>query len=492
MHHSITPFLLSVRNRRSQGSTLILVLFVATLLSFLIASTFLIATNKSHVVVQTASWQEALAGAESGGDLAMAALNKQDWTGWFTTSGTPPRTAPAGANPAATGVPATGSYNYLTTTLTHAGEGNNNLKIYATVDAPASLNTGGRQWFRVRATGSTDVPGGRLASMERLDADLRKISFVTDRRTGTAVAKPQSSRTVEIIVQPSGYYAGAIATQSSLKIGGGGFVDSMDSSDPTKSTLGLYNILLRQSHGDIVSMDSTLSDLKKTYVYGKLDYGGAVVKNTNNVQGAISAIAPQILAPISDPGPSWTATDTTVTAITNTMTLIGGTKTAPARYKVSSINLAGGTTLTLDTSALGQQAYVEIWVTGNFTTAISGLIIQQPGVNVTYYVDGDITLAGSSFENLTNAAASCVIYGVTPPTGSSARSVTVSGAGIFIGVINAPSANFNISGLANFTGALIGNSMDISGGASIHFDEALNKNPTGSAYVVASWFDDID
>lgn len=53
--------------------------------------------------------------------------------------------------------------------------------------------------------------------------------------------------------------------------------------------------------------------------------------------------------------------------------------------------------------------------------------------------------------------------------------------------------NVTISGLGGISGALIGNSLTISGGASLHYDEALNTNSSSSSvgnYAFASWFED--
>ena len=75
---------------------------------------------------------------------------------------------------------------------------------------------------------------------------------------------------------------------------------------------------------------------------------------------------------------------------------------------------------------------------------------------------------------------------VNPPTGTS-QSVKVSSSGTFIGVMNAPGADFDISGSANFSGAMIGKTMNISGGASLHYDQALaNSGGSGSGYTFTS------
>lgn len=163
------------------------------------------------------------------------------------------------------------------------------------------------------------------------------------------------------------------------------------------------------------------------------------------------------------------------------------------RYKVSELSIGGGKALTLASHSAGQESYIEIWVTGKFTTSGSGYISQELGVHVVYYIEGDTTVSGSSFNNQSNIAANNIINVINRTDGSNQK-VTVSGGGTFIGVINAPGAQFTISGDSNFSGALIGKTMTISGGASVHYDQALAKlsgGAGGGTYHVASWVEAV-
>ena len=110
---------------------------------------------------------------------------------------------------------------------------------------------------------------------------------------------------------------------------------------------------------------------------------------------------------------------------------------------------------------------------------------------MTYYIAGDVTVSGGSFNNQSNIAANNIINLINPPVGTSQK-VTVSGGGTFIGAINAPGADFTISGSGNLSGAIIGKTMNISGGASVHFDEALaSMAGSGYGYKVASWVEAV-
>ena len=76
--------------------------------------------------------------------------------------------------------------------------------------------------------------------------------------------------------------------------------------------------------------------------------------------------------------------------------------------------------------------------------------------------------------------------------------VTVSGSGTYIGTIEAPNSAITVSGSGAFVGGLIANTLNISGGASFHADDALasyangpiNSSGSTASYAFANWFED--
>ncbi len=470
---------------------LVSALLVITLLSMLLASTLLISQNKYHAVVQAASWQQAIGGAEAGVELAMAALNSNDWSAWKTAVGSaPPRTPPPAGAPAlaASGPPSPGAYNYQSVSLARDGAGSDPSSIFVTVDAPRSLsNAPGGQWMRIRAAGITELAGPAQISMEPKDNALRRLSFVTDRDTGKTLSRPRATRAVEAIARPN-HERHAIILQERITMDGG-VIDSFDSSDPRKSTLSLYDPLKRQSHGDVAMADSTSSDLGDMPVYGNVYYNGPVPANSGGVKGALNPNFSTTFAPVTAPDPAvWKPTNRALTLLRGSAVLTAGTKANPARYKFSELTIGLGQILMINPPLGGGESYIEIWVTGSLTTSGTGIVIQLPGVHATYFVEGDILMSGGSFINKSNVAANLQINGVDPGAGETRR-MAVSGLGNFVGVINAPSFNFTIADGGDYSGALIGRTFDISGRAGIHYDEALNKTQTG--YRVASWYEDL-
>jgi hypothetical protein len=489
------------------GSVLMITVLTIAVLMMLCVTSLYITSQNANAGMQAASWQQALSGTESAIDQAIAALNTNSWTNWVTLSGSLPnlQPQPGSTPPAATGPPGSGQYNYLSNSITSqltqytvanaittSGEGNNLVSMWTTIDTgglPPDSN--GNQWYRIRATGTAAAVGPPRVSNQRLDNDLRKIGLRFDRKTNNAIASPQATRTIEVIVQAlaQSIWVRGVTLKGAITMSGGGTVDSFNSSDPFKSTNGQYDVTKRQSHGDIATTNSgTSSNLNNTYVYGNLAYSGSAVKNTNHVQGTISTPFNTTIPTTSDP--TWTSGmwDSSVTQVNGTAILTAGTQSSPARYKLSQINLSGSNVLTIAANISGTDSYIEIWVTGKLTTSGGGYVTQDPKVHVTYWVDNDISVSGGSYLNQSGLAQNVVINGV-----GTGHKITDSGGATFIGVIDAPGFDATISGGGTYSGALIANTLNISGGGSFHYDEALNTNGTSSAignYAFASWFED--
>jgi len=476
-----------------------------TILTMLCFTSLYIAGQNANAAAQAASWQQALSGAESAVDQAIAALNTGTWTNWVTLSGSVPTLQPQpGPTPTgASGLPGSNQYNYVSNSitsqlaqyginnaLTASGEGSNAVSVWTTIDtAGLPLDSNGNQWYRIRATGTASAVGPPRVSNQGLDSSLRKIGLRFDRKTSNAISSPQATRTIEVIVQAlaQSIWVRGITLENTISMSGGGVIDSFNSSDSFKSTNGAYDITKRQSHGDVATIASGNSNLNNTYVYGSLAYSGSAVKNTTNVQGTISTPFNATIPAMSDP--SWTSGmwNSSPSQVAGTTVLTGGTQDSPARYKLSQINISGGNVLTLAATGDGSDTYFEIWVTGKMTTSGSGYITQDPKVHVTYWVDNDITLSGSSYVNGTGVASDLVINGV------GAHKFTDSGSATLTAVINAPGFDMTISGGGSVSGAVIANTLNISGGSGLHYDEALNTNGNNSTignYAFASWFED--
>ena len=468
------PSLQAIRRRQS-GSAVLAALAILAVTLIAVGAALFQASHRFRTGHQSGRWAQAEQAAEAGAEIALLAAQKNSWIadGWSAVPGAPGTSAVTKTIALDAGVPATGP-------------------ISASVSVE-KITMGTREWLRIRSKGIANMAGGARAGIDTRDVMLRKLSLRSDRTTGIAVTTPQATRTIEILAEPVGKspYRRALLLNKKFNMNGG-TIDSFDSSDPAKSTGGLYDIAKRQSNGDVGVNDTEGdSDLGGAYVYGDVAYSGPAITDTTNVQGTVSTPFSEPTTPV--PAPAWTTFNALPTIINNTATLTGGPETSPARYKVSSVTLNGGKVLTLAPHAAGEESYVEIWVTGKLTTTGSSYILLQPGVHATYHVEGDITVTGTSFNNQSNLAANNIINAVTPPAGVT-RNVKISGNGTFIGAINAPGSDFTVLGNSVFIGALIGKTMNVTGTADIHYDEALKKfsgsGATG-AWRVASWVEAV-
>ncbi len=457
----------SLRAHQS-GSAVLAALAILAVILVAVGGALFEASHRFRTSNQSSRWAQAEQAAEAGAEIALLSAQNNSWVadGW----------------PAAPGAPGAAAVQ-KTVTL------DANVPAINTTVSVDTITMGSSNWLRIRSQGMADLPSSRSEGIDTGDITLRKLTLQVNRYTGAAVSTPQAIRMVEILAQPTFTpFQDALLLNKAINMSGGGVIDSFNSSDPTKSTSGLYDIAKRQTNGKVGINDTQgASDLKNTFVYGPIGYSGPPIANTGNVQGAItngfsSPVLP-VLAPI------WSSYNLSPNIINGTTTLTGGPKSSPARYEVSSLNVAGGNVLTWAPQVAGQDSYVEIWVTGDFTTSGSGYILQQPGVHVTYYIGGNVTVSGGSFNNQSNLAANNSVNLITPLSGS--QTLTVSGGGTFIGTLNAPGADITLSGSANFSGAMVGKTINISGGASLHYDEALGFNAGSAAYKVASWVEAV-
>jgi hypothetical protein len=502
------------RIHHTKGSVLITTLLTITLLVLICATSLYIVAQNASSNVQSASWQQALSGAESAVDQAFNTLNLSaqqggggPWNGWknvrWTSLPTLPITQPtpsSGSFPNADKPPLPGYLNlYVAPTLSFAAgtEGNGSVSSWVTIDttapspAPSPMpfkDKNGNQWFRVRATGTAGVPGRKRVSSQRLDDDLRKLSLVFDRKAGGTVSSPIASRTIEVIAapQPKDRYFYGLVLRNSVNMNGNTFIDSFDSRDPTKSTLGQWDLLKRQSHGNVATNNSTNSNLHNEPIYGNLAYSGPPIAGTKNVTGTISTPFNAPLPDTSDP--SWSGSFNTYSGVpgSGSLTATSTDKNNPTRVKINGdFKTTGGVPFTIINGNVLNPTYINIWVTGDFVT--NGTVIQQLGVYVTWYVDGNISTGGSSYTNLNGVASYTNFIGIGTGT------ISVSGSSTFTAVVNAPGYDVTIGGTGDMSGSLAANSLSMNGSGNYHYDEALAALATTTTianYSFASWFED--
>jgi hypothetical protein len=490
-----------------RGSVLVTALITITILTMICATSLYVASQNTNAGMQTASWQQALSGAESAVDQAFNALNLSAagtsgaWTNWKKVNNSLPYppTKPSGGSSVSVNAnpPTNGNYYYLIPSdiIFQSGvEGNNSVSSWVTIDTAGTglAQSGTQQWYRVRATGRAGAPGPKRVSNQRLDNDLRKLSLIFDRTAGGAISSPVASRTIEVIAMaPQKLLAYGILMRNSINLQGSVNlgIDSFDSTDPNKSTNGQYDSTKAQSHGNVATVNSTGSNLNNKSVDGSLAYSGPTIPGIGGVTGTISTPFNASVADTSDPAGS---PSSTYSGVPPGMSLsASGTKINPTLVKINGdFTLNSGAFSVVNGSNNGGAVYITIWVTGQFQMSggSSGSITQGPNVYVTWVVDGNITAAGGTATNQNGTAPYTTFIGV----GTGGTAVSIGGNSNFIAALNAPGYDITIGGTGSLIGSVTGNSLTMIGNSSIHYDEALSAsaNSTIGTYVVASWFED--
>lgn len=272
--------------------------------------------------------------------------------------------------------------------------------------------------------------------------------------------------------------------------GNNAYTDSFDSSDPTKSTGGLYDVTKRQANGNIGTLSTVTNSvgIGNADVYGTVATGpgGSVSIGANGSVGSTFTagqratsdatgvsdgyIRSDFTANIPDPAlPAGAGSWTSKGNISGSATLTAGS------YSATDISLSGNNTLTISGN-------VTLYVSGSTSLAGNAQITVAPGASLTVYAGGSVSLAGNGVVNNAVYAADTVFYGL-----STCTSVSIAGNGSFVGAVYAPEADMSISGNGNIYGALVAKSITLNGNANVHYDESL-KTVTGSAgYLAASW-----
>jgi len=427
------------RTRNAQGSVLLIVMVIITVLGLGLAS-YLTLVRYQHVsVVRSQAWNAALAMAEAGVEEALAQLNPSALL--FTTN------IDRGAN----------GWSLLPDGMYHAPRrilpgGYYDVAINADI------------YPRIYATGYVTIP--------TLSATVARKVAVT---TGEASV-----------------FRGMMAARVNVDLKGNGIsTDSFDSMDPNYSTAGLYDPAKRKAAGDIASTGGIIN-VQNADIRGTLytSPGGSYTIGPNGTVGDLSWPAgggmqpghykndfnmdfPDVLPPYA----SGFAPAGASVGGTNYAWVLGNgnymsSDPSGAKFKNNDIILVTGK--------------ARVYVTGDFDMANGSRIIIAPGASLQLYVGG----ANTTIATLNNAGncATFTYFGLP-----SNQSITLNGNDIFLGSIYAPSASLTMGGGGNnaldYQGACAVSTVGLNGHFNFHFDENLKRKGPVRGYQISSWIE---
>ena len=481
---------------KKAGSVLVWTVLIIAVLSLIAVETLRLVTIKYQNALQTSTWQEALLAAESGIDLAIVELRKSlypmpnsAWSGWSDS-------------------PGDGVTGYALTTVPNAGLNGTPMKIETNVDAPATLIDPGNSWqyYRIRTVGTIPITGPARGADNPQDTKLRRLSLRWERFTNGLLAshpletdangnpKPQVSRRIEAVVRPVSAFDQAIMSVGVVDLTNQNIVvDSYDSSDPTKSTNGLYDPdpAKVQKNGDIAT-DGQLIEAGNAHIFGDVATNAGTVSGAANITGTERTDFYQEPIPVG--APTWTATNSSVTSVTGNTTITAAATrgSASSRYVLSQVSLSGSKTLTIAGNAAGTQTYVEIYVIGDISVTGTSQIVIQPGVTATIYFAGNVDITGQGVLNSNNQPGDLLLYGIQPASGDS-KHVSFGGNSQITASIYAPGHDVTVNGAGSsghVYGSIVGKTVTMTGVSNLHYDEHLGSVGMINNYKIVSWFED--
>jgi hypothetical protein len=475
------------RLSRKAGSVLIWTVVVISLLSLIAVETLRLVTVKYQNALQTSTWQEALLAAESGIDLAIVELRRSLYP--------PPNHAWEGWN----NQPGDNVTGYELTTVPNAGLNATPMTIETNVDAPAQLidPANGWQYYRIRTVGTLPITGPARTGDNPQDTKLRRLSLRWERFTNGILtphllSAPQVSRRIEAIVRPVSAFDQAVMSVGVVDLTNQNIVvDSYDSSDPTKSTNGLYDPAKRQENGDIAT-DGQLIEAGNAQIFGDVATNAGTVSGAANITGVERTDFYQEPIPVG--APSWNASNASVTSVTDTTTIQASQTqgSAASRYVLSQVSLSGNKTLTIAGNPDGNQTYVEIYVTGDISVTGISQIVVQPGVTATIYFAGNVDISGNGVLNSNNQPGDLLLYGIQPPT-NNALHVNFGGNSQITASVYAPGHDVTVNGSGtngHVYGSIVGKTVTMTGVSNLHYDERLSASGMINNYKIVSWFED--
>ena len=471
---------------QESGSVLLWTVLVIAILSLFATEVMRAVSGRFQVGLQTAAWQEALVGAESGIDLAVVELRKSlypapnyAWQGWTST-------------------PGNGVVSHGLTVVPNAGLAGTPMTIEVNVDAPSELldASNGWQYYRIRTLGSMPLTGPPRTGFSKEDNRLRKLTLRVQRYIDDLFTSednnPHASRRVEAVVAPLSSFDQAIFSVGSLNLNNQNIeIDGYDSRDPNKSTDGLYDANKRQNYGNIAT-DGNLIDAGNAHIYGDVSTNSGTVTGVANITGVQRTDFYQEPIPIA--APNWLSISATPSVVNGTATINASSiqGTSASRYRLSGVSLSGSQTLTVAGNANGSPSYVEIYVTGDISVTGNAQIILGDGVKATIYFQGNVDIGGKGMLNPADQPADLLLYGIQP-TGGVTPHVNLGGNGQITAAVYAPDYDVTVNGggsTGHVFGSVVGKTVSMTGVTNLHYDAALASTGIINNYQIVSWVED--
>lgn len=283
-------------------------------------------------------------------------------------------------------------------------------------------------------------------------------------------------RTVMVLTKESPPVFGIIAKQT-ISMGNSTVIDSYNSTNSLYSTGGNYDPAKRHDQAAVGSLSSLKPAIQqgKIYGYAATAPGGTASGNVGDgawITGGNPGIQPGHFRDdftLAIPDAALPATATWIA--------YSGTPLVDGDYKISG-------------DFIGKMVInkkVRLWITGNVKLTGGDTIQISAGGSLELYLGnttGAIVAAdfgGGGVENASAVTTACKVYAL--PTCTTVR---FRGNNNLVGVVYAPNSAVDLGGTPDVCGSIVAKSLDLSGNAAVHYDEALGVS-NGPLFTIISW-----
>ncbi|MBI3853851.1 MAG: hypothetical protein HY298_26800 [Verrucomicrobia bacterium] len=436
-----------------RGNTLLVTLFITSIIGIVLASYLTLVRNQNSLTMRSQAWNSAITVIEAGIEEGLTHLNAHGTTnllcdGWTLSGGLYSMTRTIGDS-------------YYVVTI--SSDFNPAIVSYGYVPLPSYAMVNQNSFFATAGVNYDSAPY------------VNRAVRVTTRRNGT--------------------FTKAMVAKQTIDMNGNNIeTDSFDSTNPTYSTGGQYDVTKRKDNGDVASNDTIVNSINvananirghvSTGPHGTVNVGpNGVVGNANWVNAGNHGIQPGYFTDdmnvtfndVSAPFNGGAASPSGGNYNGDSYTYILGTD----NYQMSSLSMSGSKNMIVTGNAV-------LYVTGNASLSGNAYIKIAPGATLKMYVAGSASLNGNGIINQSQYATNFMYYGLPSNT-----TLSLTGNGTFKGVIYAPSAEFSLngggSGTDDFIGASVTKTVTMNGHFKFHYDEALIGFGGGGKYIVTSW-----
>jgi hypothetical protein len=405
-----------------------------------------------------------------------------------------------------------------TTALTLAEQGlEEGLESFNQLDTAASPAAAWTGWtingaVATRKYTNLAFDNGATGTLQIYVTDHNPVAGTAPKLVAKATLLPASglglSRMIEITLRRRTVFAVGLIARQNITFSTNTVVSSWDSdpdNNPSTAPIG-YSAAVKTANA-FVGTISTANGAINTGagdIYGRIGTGGGTVTHSS---GAILTTSPtgtgwnnglvnvpfvsNLDTPVAPALPAAVNSITSTISSGVSLPRAGDAVAADGKYYYNfaagaAISIAGNNTLTVADNVV---LYLQSHATTN-ALAISGnakIQIAAAG-KLTIYTDGNISAGGNGMANANANATSCLIYGTNNGSG---QTISMNGNATTIAAINAPNADFSITGNGEVWGSIIARNVTLNGNAAFRYDEALldyaNTTGTGNPWGIAKW-----